>query len=211
MKKIITILLAGIVALPSFAQTGSSAFSDASDGIYGYTPYVQGLCYVIAAIIAIVGATATYMSMQTAPQQVTKRIMMTVGSCLCFVCMAIALPQFFGYESYSTRDSSGSSTSGTSGSSDGFLASDQGGISQSGINTTIPPIQDKTGNWITFPEGTNMDIANTLMNIYDHMGSGVEGTYGRTLDYINSEYHNGNMDHNTFEQMMRISGNLPHN
>ena len=57
----------------------------------------------------------------------------------------------------------------------------------------------------------HMDIANTLMNIYDHMGSGVEGTYGRTLNYINSEYHNGNMDYNTFEQMMRIAGNLPHN
>ena len=84
------------LAIPSFAQTGSEALSSASDGIYSYLPFVQGLCYVIAALIAIVGATSIYMAMQTSPQQVSKRITMSVGSCLCFVCMAISLPQFFG-------------------------------------------------------------------------------------------------------------------
>ena len=86
----------------------------------------------------------------------------------------------------------GSSTgSGTSGTGDGFLASDQGGISQSGIITDIPSIRDRTGNWITFPQGTNMAIANQLINIYEHFGAGAEGTYGRTLDYIQREYWSG--------------------
>ena len=106
----------------------------------------------------------------------------------------------------------GSSTgSGTSGTGDGFLASDQGGISQSGIITDIPSIRDRTGNWITFPQGTNMAIANQLINIYEHFGAGAEGTYGRTLDYIQREYWSGNMDYNTFNQMMSAAGNLPHN
>lgn len=199
------------LAIPSFAQTGSEALSGASDGIYSYLPFVQGLCYVIAALIAIVGATSIYMAMQTSPQQVSKRIVTSVGSCLCFVCMAISLPQFFGYESYSVGNGSDLALNGAGGSSNGFLSTDKGGISQSGINTSIPPLSDKTGNWITFPPGSNMDIANNLMDIYNHMGSGVTGTYGHTLDYINEEFRLGNISKNMYDQMIAMAGSLPHN
>lgn len=106
MKKIFMIAATHALAIPSFAETGSEALSGASDGIYSYLPFVQGLCYVIAALIAIVGATSIYLAMQTSPQQVSKRITMSVGSCLCFVCMAISLPQFFGYEPYSVGNGS---------------------------------------------------------------------------------------------------------
>ena len=212
-KRFFVISVSLPLAASSFAQTGMSGLSDAADGVGSYLPYVQALCYAIAAVIAVVGAVGVYLSMQTAPQQTSKRMMMTVGSCLTFVFMAIALPQFFGLDgSYTSGNDGGSGSSETAGTSDGFLASDEGGISQSGINTEIPAIQDKTGNWITFPEGTNMDIANSLMNIYDHFGSGVEGTYGRTLSYINREYQSGGIDHDTFGQMMRLAtGYLPHN
>lgn len=209
MKKYLFILLAGITSLPSFAQTGSSAFADASDGIYSYTPFVQGLCFAIAAIIAIVGATSTYLAMQTSPQQVTKRITMTVGSCLCFVSMAIALPQFFGYEQYSTGNGSGSSTNGTTSSSDGFLASDKGGISQSGIITEIPTFADD--HWVHFPSGTKMETANYLLDIYDKNGGGSTGSYGRTLEYINNLYWRGEINYGVYNNLMNLSGNLPHN
>ena len=174
-------------------------------------PFIQGLCYVIAALIAIVGAASVYMAMQTSPQQVSKRIVTSVGSCLCFVCMAISLPQFFGYESYSVGNGSDIAMNGAGGSSNGFLTTDKGGISQSGIITTIPPLSDKAGNWITFPPGSNMDIANSLMDIYNHMGSGVTGTYGRTLDYINNEFRHGNISQSTYDQMIAMAGSLPHN
>ena len=211
MKKIFMIAAINLLAIPGFAQTGSEAILGASDGIYSYLPFVQGLCYVIAALIAIVGATSIYMAMQTSSQQVSKRIVTSVGSCLCFVCMAISLPQFFGYESYSVGSGSDLALNGAGGSSNGFLTTDKGGISQSGINTTIPPLSDKTGNWITFPPGSNMDIANNLMDIYNHMGSGVTGTYGRTLDYINNEFRLGNISKNMYDQMIAMAGSLPHN
>ena len=211
MKKIFMILAINSLAIPGFAQTGSEAILGASDGIYSYLPFVQGLCYVIAALIAIVGATSIYMAMQTSSQQVSKRIVTSVGSCLCFVCMAISLPQFFGYESYSVGNGSDLALNGAGGSSNGFLTTDKGGISQSGINTSIPPLSDKTGNWITFPPGSNMDIANNLMDIYNHMGSGVTGTYGRTLDYINNEFRLGNISKNMYDQMIAMAGSLPHN
>lgn len=211
MKKIFMILAINSLAIPGFAQTGSEAILGASDGIYSYLPFVQGLCYVIAALIAIVGATSIYMAMQSSPQQVSKRIVTSVGSCLCFVCMAISLPQFFGYESYSVGNGSDLALNGAGSSSNGFLTTDKGGISQSGINTSIPPLSDKTGNWITFPPGSNMDIANNLMDIYNHMGSGVTGTYGRTLDYINNEFRLGNISKNMYDQMIAMAGSLPHN
>ena len=211
MKKLFMITVTHALAIPGFAQTGSEALLGASDGIYSYVPFIQGLCYVIAALIAIVGAASVYMAMQTSPQQVSKRIITGVGSCLCFVCMAISLPQFFGYESYSVGSGSDLALNGAGGSSNGFLTTDKGGISQSGINTTIPPLSDKTGNWITFPPGSNMDIANNLMDIYNHMGSGVTGTYGRTLDYINNEFRLGNISKNMYDQMIAMAGSLPHN
>jgi hypothetical protein len=162
-------------------------------------------------VIAVAGAMSIYLSMQTNPNQIRKRMMMTVGSCMCFVLMATALPQFFGVDGSGSSTGGSSSSSTGSGTSDGFLASDQGGISQTGINTDIPSFHDKTGNWITFPPETNMTVANHLMDIYDHFGSGREGSYGRTLAYIHNAYRQGQIDHDMFEQLMRISGNLPHN
>ena len=210
-KRLFSILFAMPMAVSSFADSGLSGLNDAADGVASYLPYVQGVWYVIAAVIAVAGAMSIYLSMQTNPNQIRKRMMMTVGSCMCFVLMATALPQFFGIDGNgSSTGGSNSSTTG-SGTSDGFLASDKGGISQSGINTEIPSFHDKSGNWISFPPETNMTVANHLMDIYDHFGSGQEGSYGRTLDYIHTAYRQGQIDHDMFEQLMRISGNLPHN
>lgn len=210
-KRLFSIIFAMPMAPSSFADSGLSGLSDAADGVGSYLPYVQGVCYVIAAVIAVAGAMSIYLSMQTNPNQIRKRMMMTVGSCMCFVLMATALPQFFGVDGSGSSTGGSSSSSTGSGTSDGFLASDQGGISQTGINTDIPSFHDKTGNWITFPPETNMTVANHLMDIYDHFGSGREGSYGRTLAYIHNAYRQGQIDHDMFEQLMRISGNLPHN
>ena len=84
------------MAVSSFADSGLSGLSDAADGVGSYLPYVQGVCYVIAAVIAVAGAMSIYLSMQTNPNQIRKRMMMTVGSCMCFVSselMAVVLPQ----------------------------------------------------------------------------------------------------------------------
>ena len=198
-KRLFSIIFAMPMAVSSFADSGLSGLSDAADGVGSYLPYV------------VAGAMSIYLSMQTNPNQIRKRMMMTVGSCMCFVLMATALPQFFGVDGSGSSTGGSSSSSTGSGTSDGFLASDQGGISQTGINTDIPSFHDKTGNWITFPPETNMTVANHLMDIYDHFGSGREGSYGRTLAYIHNAYRQGQIDHDMFEQLMRISGNLPHN
>ena len=195
MKKIYLFAISNLFTPVAFADAGTSGISDAADGVVTYMPYVRALCYVIAAIIAVVGALAVYYTMQTNPQNTAKRMTMTVGGVLTFVCLSLALPQFFGIDGSMSGNGGSSTGSGTSGT----------------IITDIPSIRDRTGNWITFPQGTNMAIANQLINIYEHFGAGAEGTYGRTLDYIQREYWSGNMDYNTFNQMMSAAGNLPHN
>jgi len=212
MKKIFLLFIVCLTTTVASADTGSSAISDAADGVVTYMPYVRALCYVIAAIIAVVGAVAVYYTMQTRPQNTSKRIFMTAGSALTFVCLSLALPQFFGIDgnvSGGGSGSSGSGTSGTSGTGTGFLASDQGGISRSGIITEIPSFADE--RWVHFPSGTRMETANFLLDIYDKNGAGAPGSYGNTLNYIHQLYYNREIDYGTFNVLMSLSGNLPHN
>ena len=195
----------------AFADTGTSGIGDAADGVITYMPYVRALCYVIAAVIAVVGAFAVYYTMQTNPQNTSKRIFLTAGGALTFVCLSLALPQFFGIDGSmsGSGSSSGSYISGTSGNSNGFLASDQGGISRSGIITEIPSFADE--RWVHFPSGTKMETANYLLDIYDQNGAGAIGSYGKTLDFINRLYRNGEINYGTYNSLMSLSGNLPHN
>ena len=211
MKKIFLLFIVCLTTTVASADTGSSAISDAADGVVTYMPYVRALCYVIAAIIAVVGAVAVYYTMQTSHQNTSKRIFMTAGSALTFVCLSLALPQFFGIDGNMSggSGSSGSGTSGTSGTGTGFLASDQGGISRSGIITEIPSFADE--RWVHFPSGTRMETANFLLDIYDKNGAGAPGSYGNTLNYIHQLYHNREIDYGTFNVLMSLSGNLPHN
>lgn len=131
MKKSLLFVIIVLSTSVAYADTGASGISDAAGGVATYMPYVRALCYVIAAIIAIVGAVSVYIGMHTHPQQTTKRIMMTVGSCLCFVGLSFALPQFFGMDGNATgSSSSGSSSKGTmqyTSNGTSFLVSDEGG------------------------------------------------------------------------------------
>ena len=194
------------VSASLLAQTGLSDVGDVSSTIAVYLPYVQTLCYVIAAVFAVAGAFTLYVSMQTQPQQTAKRMVTTFGSCICFVCLATSLPNFFGMDG-KVMGSNILLADGSIGNND-FLSSNTGGIPLSGIDTSIPPLSD--GSWVTFPPGTNMDIARSLVDIYNHMGGGAEGSYGKTLDYINLTYQNGDMDRDTYQKMLAISGVLPH-
>ena len=109
MKKIYLFAISNLFTPVAFADAGTSGISDAADGVVTYMPYVRALCYVIAAIIAVVGALAVYYTMQTNPQNTAKRMTMTVGGALTFVCLSLALPQFFGIDG-SMSGNGGSST-----------------------------------------------------------------------------------------------------
>ena len=52
-KRLFSIIFAMPMAVSSFADSGLSGLSDAADGVGSYLPYVQGVCYAIAAVIAV--------------------------------------------------------------------------------------------------------------------------------------------------------------
>lgn len=213
MKKILLSIFCTACATAAFAENGTAGISDAADGVATYMPYVRALCYVIAALIAVVGALAVYYTMQTNPQNTTRRISMVAGSAVTFICLSLALPEFFGVDgtvsaSSSTSTGSGSNTSGTSGSSDGFLSSDQGGISRSGLITQIPSLADD--RWVHFPNGTKMETARYLMDIWQECGGATNGSYGRSMEYVTNLYKNGEIDKRTYDGLWSVIGNLPH-
>ena len=54
------------------------------------------LIYVIAGIVAVLGAISVYIKMNNEEQDVKKSIMMIVGACIFLIAAAQALPLFFG-------------------------------------------------------------------------------------------------------------------
>ncbi|ALO49932.1 conjugal transfer protein TraE [Hoylesella enoeca] len=77
-------------------DSGAQAIGKATDALKKYIPVITKLCYVIAGIVAILGAISVYVKMNNEEQDVKKSIMMIVGACIFFVAAAQALPLFFG-------------------------------------------------------------------------------------------------------------------
>ena len=175
----------------AFADTGVSGIGDAADGVVTYMPYVRALCYVIAAVIAVVGAFAVYYSMHTNPQNTAKRIFMTAGGALTFVSLSLALPQFFGIDGSVSGGGSSTSKGTTQFTSNGtsFLVSDEGGISKSGIQVSIPELND--GAWIKIPTEfsgeSSKGYVNTFIDYYSRTGGNMDDMSRQlTRDYQNA-------------------------
>lgn len=77
-------------------DSGVKAISTASDSIKKYLPVVVKLIYVIAGIVAVLGAISVYIKMNNEEQDAKKSIMMIVGACIFLIAAAQALPLFFG-------------------------------------------------------------------------------------------------------------------
>lgn len=79
-------------------STGITAIQDVSSNIKSYIPYVRQLIFAIAGVVGIAGLISTYWEMQNDGQDVKKRLMMTIGSCIFLIAAGIALPKFFGMD-----------------------------------------------------------------------------------------------------------------
>ncbi len=100
-----TMLCFGLVATTMLAQsstgdysTGLKAMDDVTSNIVKYVPYVRKLIFGIAGVVGVAGLISTYWAMQNDEQDVKKRLMMTIGSCVFLIATGIALPKFFGID-----------------------------------------------------------------------------------------------------------------
>ena len=98
MKKIFSFIAMASMWSPIYADAITDGISNAGDAAYSYTPYVQAIAFVIACVMGIVGAFVIYYAIANNAPDVKKRILIWGGSCMTMLCMAIALPRFFGYQ-----------------------------------------------------------------------------------------------------------------
>ena len=98
MKKIFSFIAMASLWSPIYADAITDGISNAGDAAYSYTPYVQAIAFVIACVMGIVGAFVIYYAIANNAPDVKKRILTWGGSCMTMLCMAIALPRFFGYQ-----------------------------------------------------------------------------------------------------------------
>ena len=98
MKKIFSFIAMASLWSPIYADAITDGISNAGDAAYSYTPYVQAIAFVIACVMGIVGAFVIYYAIANNAPDVKKRILTWGSSCMTMLCMAIALPGFFGYQ-----------------------------------------------------------------------------------------------------------------
>ncbi|WP_308529653.1 DUF4134 domain-containing protein [uncultured Prevotella sp.] len=77
-------------------DAGKTAITQTTTSLKAYIPVITNLCYIIAGIVAILGALSVYNKMNNEEQDVKKSIMMVVGACIFLIAAAKALPAFFG-------------------------------------------------------------------------------------------------------------------
>lgn len=98
---VMLLLCTGIVMAQNAAgdySAGTTALGTVTTEIKKYVPVVVKLCYVIAAVTVVVGGLSVYHDMQNGEQDVKKKVMLLVGSCIFLIAAAQALPLFFGVE-----------------------------------------------------------------------------------------------------------------
>jgi hypothetical protein len=129
--------------------------------------------------------------MHTNPQNTARRIFMTAGGALTFVSLSLALPQFFGIDGSVSGGGSSTSKGTTQFTSNGtsFLVSDEGGISKSGIQVSIPELND--GAWIKIPTEfsgeSSKGYVNTFIDYYSRTGGNMDDMSRQlTRDYQNA-------------------------
>ena len=211
MRKITLLLFTALTTTHAFADNITDGIAISGDHVYSYTPYVQGIGYVLAAIIGLVGAFSVYTAYIRQSPDVGKRALSWGMGSLAMLCMTIALPQFFKYEE------SGFGGNGTTlamnGSTSGSMT---GGDKYGNIDTSIPNLSDE--RWIVDADyipvivgNKTTSVSNFLNDIYDRAGGGAEGSYGRALSYLRQLAQQGAISNSDYNTLLSYSGNLPHN
>ena len=108
MRKFIFVFRLAVVALlvfagaPAFAQSGvdfnesAGAIEQIASGMERYITPVQNVCYIIAALMGIIGGLSCALAMSNHEQDVTKKAAFTIGGVIFMVAIAQLIPLFFG-------------------------------------------------------------------------------------------------------------------
>lgn len=106
MKRFVFVLRLALVAflvfvgVPAMAQgvdfkESASAIEQVASGMEDYITPVQNVCYIIAALMGIIGGLSCALAMSNHEQDVTKKAAFTVGGVIFMVAIAQLIPIFF--------------------------------------------------------------------------------------------------------------------
>lgn len=101
--RLAVVALLVFVGAPAFAQSGgvdfnesASAIDQIASGMERYITPVQNVCYIIAALMGIIGGLSCALAMSNHEQDVTKKAAFTIGGVIFMVAIAQLIPIFFG-------------------------------------------------------------------------------------------------------------------
>lgn len=187
--------------IPLLQISEPSSFTTTATGIASYVPYVQGICYVLAAIVAVVTAYIIFDDILNDRGGTLKKLISCVGSILFFISAALFIPDVFGVSDNVSGSLASDYKFGVTGkNSDGLLTSDHGGIPQTGLITEIPDINSKV--WINYyNDSGRLPYSKATVNdfyLYADYVSSSKGDLGLTQKRIIKDYNSGKLDFRTY-------------
>lgn len=123
--------------------SGIQSLKLVSGNIADYVPYVQGLCFVLAALCAVFFAYLMYEDMIHDRGRLQQKMLMCIGSVLTFIGLAVYTPAFFGLDKSVSGTFATDAKFGITGVTEGGLITRQlsdGSISTGTIVTDIPDL-----------------------------------------------------------------------
>lgn len=177
------------------------AFTSTASGIASYVPYIQGVCYALAACVCVVTAFVIFDDIQNERSNLQGKLIGCVGSILFFISAALFIPDVFGVSDNTSGNLAMDYKYGVTGkSSDGLLTSERGGVPSTGLIVEIPDISSNV--WINlYDKYGRLPYSNATVDdfyLYSDYVSSSKGDLGLTQNRIIQDYLSGKMDFRTY-------------
>lgn len=187
--------------IPLLQATESVVFTSTASGIATYVPYIQGICYALAACVCVVTAVVIFDDMQNDRGNLQSKLIGCVGSILFFISAALFIPDVFGVSSNNSGSLAMDYKYGVTGKTgDGLLTSEHGGIPSTGLIVEIPDINSNV--WINlYNKNGRLPYTNATIDdfyLYSDYVSTSKGDLGLTQNRIIQDYNSGKMDFRTY-------------
>lgn len=187
--------------IPLLQATESAVFTSTASGIATYVPYIQGVCYAIAACVCVVTALVIFDDIQNERSNLQGKLIGCIGSITFFISAAIFIPDVFGVSDNTSGSLALDYKYGVTGkSSDGLLTSERGGVPSTGLIVEIPDINSNV--WINLHDKYGrLPYSNATVDdfyLYSDYVSSSKGDLGLTQKRIINDYLAGKMDFRTY-------------
>lgn len=185
--------------------SGIQSLKLVSGNIADYVPYVQGLCFALAALCAVFFAYLMYEDMIHDRGRLQQKMLMCIGSVLTFIGLAVYTPAFFGLDKSASGSFATDAKFGITGVTKGGLMTrdnGNGSISTGMLITDIPSLDSPV--WQEKFEFTDSryDKSEETFLMYAELYSYANGDRGNLNKMLQILYQQGQINQSQFLAMM---------